>query len=145
MKPKYGLLLGIAMLVCTMHTLDAQKQSNQMLCQGDYWTQGEAYDFLKEIRESWNIKEEWEKRAIVIRRGIIEGMKLDRMPAEREPVGTVIINSTREMDGYIVENVAIESFPGFYITGNLYRPVSDSKRTYAGILCPHGHWRNKGN
>jgi dienelactone hydrolase len=42
------------------------------------------------------------------------------------------------MEGYIVENIAIESFPGFYITGNLYRPLKTNKKCPA-ILSPHGH------
>jgi hypothetical protein len=53
-----------------------------------------------------------------------------------------IINSSRQMDGYIVENIAIESYPGYFVTGNLYR--SDvQNRKMAGILCPHGHWEDR--
>jgi dienelactone hydrolase len=53
-----------------------------------------------------------------------------------------MIRNTREMDGYIIENIAIESFPGFYITGNLYRPVTPKEKNPA-VLCPHGHARDK--
>lgn len=44
------------------------------------------------------------------------------------------------MDGYIVENIAIESFPGFFITGNLYRPLNPAPFTKSpAILSVHGH------
>jgi dienelactone hydrolase len=46
------------------------------------------------------------------------------------------------MDGYIVENIAIESFPGFYITGNLYRPL-ESEAKMPAVLSPHGHLLDK--
>ncbi|GAJ22058.1 unnamed protein product, partial [marine sediment metagenome] len=65
------------------------------------------------------------------REGIRNGMKLNLMPKDRGPVTNVIITNTREMDGYIVENIAIESFPGFYVTGNLYRPIPDPKKKFA--------------
>ena len=45
-------------------------------------------------------------------------------------------------DGYIVENIQLESFPGFYITGNIYRPL-DAKGKNAAILSPHGHLQDK--
>jgi dienelactone hydrolase len=111
-----------------------------MLCVGRYWTEDEANLMMKEFRKEWWDKESWEKRAGVIKQGIIQGMKFDQMP-EIEGGFNPIIRNTRPMDGYIVENIAIESFPGFYITGNLYRPV-ESENKNAAILCPHGHWEN---
>ena len=66
---------------------------------------------------------------------------LGKMP---EVVGDFdpIIHSRRKMKGYYVENIAIKSFPGFYITGNLYSPANPSERNPA-ILSPHGHAANK--
>jgi dienelactone hydrolase len=108
-----------------------------MLCQGSYWTEDEANLKMKEFAATWHDRASWEKRASVIRQGIIDGMQLEKMP-ERGKEFHPMIHSTRKMNGYIVENIAIESFPGFYITGNLYRPVEEEGR-HAAILCPHGH------
>lgn len=111
------------------------------LCQGDYWTEDHANMIMKQWVGEWNSISDWEKRTDVIRQGIIKGMKLDQMPAVSQSFNPIIRN-TRTMDGYIVENIAIESFPGFYITGNLYRPLKVEGKT-AAILCPHGHWTNR--
>lgn len=116
----------------------ASAQEN-MLCQGAYWTEDEAELFMKETASSWTNRMEWEKRAELIKKGMIQGMKLDQMPERNTPFNT-IIHSTREMDGYIVENIAIESFPGFFITGNLYRPLNPAPFTKSpAILSVHGH------
>jgi dienelactone hydrolase len=112
-----------------------------MLCTGHHWTEDEANLVMKKFASEWDDMESWEERAKIIRQGIIEGMKMDQMPKISGNFNP-IIHSKREMDGYIVENIAIESFPGFYITGNLYRPTSKQDK-YAAILCPHGHLSDK--
>lgn len=111
-----------------------------MLCQGHHWTEDEANIMTKKFAAEWDDITSWEKRADIIRQGIIEGLMLDKMP-KTEGNFKEIITNTREFDGYIVENIIIESFPGFYITGNIYRPAGQEGKS-AAILCPHGHWEN---
>ncbi len=33
----------------------------------------------------------------------------------------------------------LETFPGFYLAGNLYRPTTPGGRRPV-VMCPHGHW-----
>jgi putative membrane-bound dehydrogenase-like protein len=83
----------------------------------------------------------WGKRRAELRREFLKGAQLWPLP-DRPPVNT-IIHSRRKYKGYTVENVALETLPGFYCTGNLYRPL-DRKDLGPAILCPHGHFRPLG-
>jgi hypothetical protein len=107
------------------------------LCPGNYFTEEQGKAFLQQHVPS--SKSEWEARAKLVRERIMDGMEWKKL--SRSNIGKPIIHSRRVMDGYTVENVAFESLPGFYVTGNLYRPTAKLK-SYAGILSPHGHWRN---
>ncbi|MCX8064727.1 MAG: acetylxylan esterase [Candidatus Hydrogenedentes bacterium] len=78
----------------------------------------------------------WEEFADRLRRTISVGCGL--FP-EREkcPLNPHIFDRY-EGDGFTVEKVYFESEPGFYVTGNLYKPSIPGK--HPGVLCPHGHW-----
>ena len=130
--------LCVSLLLIAQLGVSAQEN---MLCQDAYWTEDQASVIMKKWASEWKTKADWENRADVIRQGIIKGMKLDQMPVVGNDFKPIIRN-TRTMDGYIVENIAIESFPGFYITGNLYRPIKGDKKCPA-ILTPHGHWADR--
>lgn len=114
---------------------------NQVLCQGHYWTEDEANLMMKKMGKEWHDPESWEKRSEIIKKGIIEGMKLDKMPKASDDF-KVVISGSHAMNGYIVQNIFFESFPGFYVTGNLYIPEKPAKKN-AAILCPHGHLADK--
>lgn len=114
---------------------------SDMLCQGLYWTEDEGNLMMKQFAYLWSDKDSWENRAEIIRNGIIKGLRIEEMPKENFPFKP-IIHSLKNMDGYTVENIAIVSFPGFYITGNLYRPTNYTGRIPA-ILSPHGHWEDR--
>lgn len=92
---------------------------------------------LAEYAATWHTQAEWEARANNIREGILRGANLSPLPrrCELKP----IVWGKQACNGYTIENVAFESLPGFFVTGNLYRPLK-GKGPFAGILCPHGHF-----
>ena len=112
------------------------------LCQGAYFTEEEGAKALKTFASTYHDKSSWEARAALIRKGIREGMNLPEKPkfAPLQPIR----HSLKKMNGYKVENVAFESLPGFFVTGNLYRPLNETGKV-PGILCSHGHGANQDN
>ncbi len=79
----------------------------------------------------------WQQRAEQVRRQILVATGLWPMPVPT-PLNAVI-HGRIEQDDYTIEKVYFESFPGFFVTGNLYRPKGRTGKLPA-VLCPHGHW-----
>ncbi len=127
-------------LLLTIFSVELFYAQNKYLCQEEYWSEDTAFHKMQEFALKWKDLESWKKRANIIKKGMLDGMQLYKMPTIKGNFNP-IINHTRIMDDYIVENIAIESFPGFYITGNLYRPNME-KEKYPAILSPHGHWED---
>jgi hypothetical protein len=96
---------------------------------------------LQQSRDKCETPTAWEDRRQELRREFLKGAGLWPLPAKR-PLNP-IVHSRREHDGYSVENVALETLPGFFCTGNLYRPLPQTAPAPA-ILCPHGHFRPDG-
>jgi len=81
----------------------------------------------------------WEKRAAALRRQILFSAGLQPMPP-KTPMNPRVTGRIEGPD-FIVENVALETFPGFFLAGNLYRPRGAQGRLPA-IVNPHGHWQH---
>ena len=79
----------------------------------------------------------WLKRAGDLRRQIEVSAGL-WPPVEKRPLKARIFGKVSKGE-YSIEKVFFESHPGFYVTGNLYRPLG-KKGPFPGILTPHGHW-----
>ena len=82
-------------------------------------------------------KAEWEKRAERVRRQILVSQGLWPMPT-KSPLNPVIHDKI-DRGEYTVEKVCFESVPGFFVTGNLYRPKNLNGKA-PGVLFAHGHW-----
>lgn len=82
---------------------------------------------------------QWEKRKEYVRRQILVAAGLLPMPT-KTPLNAVI-HGKIDCDGYTVEKVYFESAPGFYVTGNLYRPKNVHGRV-PGVMFAHGHRQN---
>ncbi len=79
---------------------------------------------------------EWEAHRDRVRARILRAAGLDPLP-ERTP-----LNVTRRgrlvRDGYTVETVVLETWPGFLLAGNLYVPTTAGP--HPAVVSPHGHW-----
>src|SRR6266576_4082634 len=84
-------------------------------------------------------REQWLKRAKDIREHVLVSCGLWPMP-EKTPLKTNIFGKI-DREGYSVEKVYIQTLPGFYLAGNLYRPRGHGAGPFPGILNPHGHWK----
>ena len=81
----------------------------------------------------------WTLRKQEVQRHLLVSLGLWPMPTKTP--ANAVVHGKVERDDYTVERVFFESFPGFYVTGSLYRPKGREGRL-PGVLCPHGHWAN---
>src|SRR5437867_4718247 len=83
---------------------------------------------------------EWQARAKEIRENTLVSCGLWPLP-DKTPLHARVFGKI-ERDGYSVEKVYFQTLPGFYLGGNLYRPLGKDKGPFPAILNPHGHWAN---
>ena len=79
---------------------------------------------------------EWDERKEYVRAQILVAQGLWPMPT-RTPLNAVI-HGKIDRGEYTIEKVYFESAPGFYVTGNLYRP-KNIKGKVPGVMFAHGH------
>ena len=83
---------------------------------------------------------QWQQRAREIRQQVLVSCGLWPLP-EKTPLAPHIFGKI-ERDGYSVEKVYFETWPGLFLGGNLYRPLGRGNGPFPAILNPHGHWSN---
>lgn len=87
----------------------------------------------------YKTRAEWERRAAHLRKQILSAAGLMPMPA-KTPLHAVIFGRIEHED-YSVEKAYLETMPGYYLGGNLYRPRGRQGK-FPGVASPHGHWKN---
>ncbi len=85
-------------------------------------------------KDAWQVRSAQVKQQMQVAMGLWPLPKLD--PIEPKVYGKI------KLDGYTIEKAIFETLPGFYVTGNLYRPDPMPTGKVPGVLCPHGHWSN---
>jgi dienelactone hydrolase len=129
------LLLFIACLFA--FSVQAQESDQSLLRQGAYFSEEEGAAALAACGKKFTDQRSWEQRAETIREGIWDGLGLS--PDFERTALKPVIHSKKVLDGYTIENVYFESLPGFFVSGNLYRPT-EKQQSYAAIISPHGHF-----
>jgi hypothetical protein len=81
-------------------------------------------------------KEAWEAHRARVKQQVLTAAGLDPMP-EKTPLNAQRFGKL-ERDGYTIEKVILETWPGFFLGGNLYVPTTPGK--HPAIVSPHGHW-----
>ena len=134
------LIISILILFITSCGSENKKEKKVELLQSDFYTEQEAIQKLAEFTKTYSNSDEWKLRATTIRKIIINGAEIDKIPVEDFNYEiNVVIGPIHVMDGYIVENLSLEMKPGYFVSGNLYLPAKVEGKIPI-ILNPHGHW-----
>jgi hypothetical protein len=102
-------------------------------------TPEEGKRHLEKLLSSYTSLQVWESRKAELRKCFLEQLNLTPMP-KKTPLNP-IFTAKRKYDGYTVENVGIETLPGVYLCGSLYRPAK-GKGPFPAVLSPHGHFNS---
>jgi len=86
---------------------------------------------------AYHSRAEWESHKQKLRDQILFAAGLVPLP-ERNPLHPVIFGRIERND-YTIEKVYLETLPGYYLCGNLYRPRGPKAKS-PGVLVAHGHW-----
>ena len=93
--------------------------------------------FLAYLESLYSNRAEWEKRKAEIKSCLPLALKLSPLPPR--PQTPVVSTPKRKYDGYTVENFAIETLPGIYVAGSIYKPL-EIKGQCPVMLNPNGHF-----
>ncbi len=125
------------------HAALTQLYDNDMLENRDVTFRDERLLTMRSLRSIYHetgvykTAKEWEQRRDYLKKQILVSAGLWPMP-DKTPLNPKYYQKMEHSD-YIVETVTIETYPGFFLSGNLYRPKGEGP--FPAILTPHGHFK----
>ena len=127
--------------VLSLFDMTAKKEKDKVYKLSNYeyyrWLPTDGWAELDRIASQYKNVEEWEKRKADLKECLLEAIQLNHLPASP---GTAPIKANfRKMNGYTIENLAIEILPGVWVNGSLYKPEK-YKGKIPVVLHPQGHW-----
>ena len=79
---------------------------------------------------------DWWKRKSGLQECMLSTLGLSPLPAKVN--SSPVYANKRQLNGYVSENVAIESLPGVFVSGTLYRPAK-GKGPFPAVMVAQGH------
>ena len=131
MRPPRRSELALAVALSAATTLLATGQAPTSTPPAQYRTLNDKF-----AAPSHTSLDAWKVRAAYLKEHILASAGLLPLP-EKTPLKPVVFGEVAH-EGYTVSKAYFESLPGFYVTGNLYKPTGAGP--FPGILSPHGHW-----
>jgi hypothetical protein len=116
---------------------DGDKKYKLQAYQYHLKTPEEGKEQLEYFKTLYSDKASWEKRKAELKSCMLSALRLSHIPAA--PSSKPIVTPVRKFDGYTVQNIAIETLPGLYVCGSLYKPTN-AKGKLPVILNPDGHF-----
>jgi hypothetical protein len=124
--PLIGLLVGAGWMALAADP-GAPDQRNVEIRHTDYELQAPRFEDAAA----------WRARSAQLRKQVLMAAGLLPLP-DKTPLNPEVFGRT-EWSGYSIEKVLLETRPGFFLGGNLYRP-KDRSGPFPAIVSPHGHW-----
>jgi dienelactone hydrolase len=119
----------------------AKKEEDKVYKIGNYeyyrWNVQDGWAELDRIASQYKNLEEWKERKAALKACFLETAQLSPLP--KSPGTAPVRANFRKMNGYTIENLAIEILPGVWVNGSLYKPEK-YKGKIPVVLHPQGHW-----
>lgn len=103
------------------------------------WSFEDGKEQAEYLAGLYNDSVSWIQRKKELKECMWEALRLKGIP--EWPDAGPVISKRRKMDGYDIENVALQVIPGVYTFGSVYKSVRAGKKSPV-ILCPNGHWKD---
>lgn len=95
--------------------------------------------FLDYLETLYDNKDDWNLRKSKLKTCLIEALRFSELT--KSPDSEIILTNKRSYKDYTVENFALETLPGIYVFGSIYRP-NKLKKKHPIMLNPNGHFGN---